>query len=118
MKRFMSYPFVAAMMLFSSLSYANPESFFNVLESGAAASLDVTLCLHGKEASSCEDYHVNTQDLRISTKAMKYYPAIGIKVLTPGYKVSGCTPDANGYCLFSASNMLSTSIQVRSTSNN
>lgn len=42
-----------------------------------------------------------------------YYPAAGLKLTTPGVSiVSGCTPAANGYCVFGASDTLAAIINT------
>ncbi|WP_298627222.1 hypothetical protein [uncultured Legionella sp.] len=115
MKRFVNKFIVAAMILFSSLAYAKAGLFFNVVESGAPASADLVFCLNGKGALSCQKYHVSAQDLQISAATGGSYPAAGIQLLTEGYKITGCTPYSNGYCLFAVSPQTPTSLRLDST---
>ena len=107
--------FMSILMLLSSLALAKPGSLFNVIQSGANTSIDVTLCLNGKGPLSCENYHITKQDLQITTVAKHYYPNAGIKIITPNHGVSGCSFDAKtGYCLFSMSNTVAATLQVNS----
>ncbi|MGM9452285.1 fibronectin type III domain-containing protein [Legionella bozemanae] len=107
---------IVGMVLLSSLAYAKMGLLFKITQSGAPAAVDVILCLNGKGPLSCQNYHVSAQDLRISTTASHQYPAAGIKVLTPGYNATGCTPYSNGYCLFVASNTTAAMIHLNSSS--
>lgn len=110
MKQFMNSLFIAAMILFNSLTYAKTGLLFKITESGAAASGEVILCLNGKGPLSCQNYHVSARSLAISTTANHRYPVAGIKVLTPGYKATGCAPYPNGYCLFAVNSQTPTTI--------
>ena len=102
-------------MLLSSLALAKPGSLFNVVQSGANTSVDVTLCLNGKGPLSCQIYHITKQDLQVTAVAKHYYPNAGIKINTPNYDVSGCSFDANtGYCLFALSNTVVATLQINS----
>lgn len=113
MKRLMNNLFIAAMILLSSLTYAQTGLLFKVSQSGATASADVILCLNGKGSLSCQNYHVSAQNLAIRTTINRSYPAAGIKVLTPGYRVTGCTPYSNGQCLFAVNGETPSSITVK-----
>lgn len=97
------------------MTYAKSGLLFNIAESGTAASVDIILCLNGKGPLSCQKYHVSAEDLHIRSTAVHQYPAAGIKVLTPGYTATGCTPYPNGYCLFSTNNTTSTTIHLNSS---
>ncbi len=101
--------------LFFSQTVAGSGLMFNVLATGNKANLSITLCLNGNGPLSCQNYAVNAVDLHISTTIPNHtYPAVGIKVNTPGYVLTGCTLSNTGYCTFSASNAASTSITVAS----
>ncbi len=90
---------------------------FNVSATGTPANLSITLCLNGNGPLSCQNYTVSALNLSISTTIPNHvYPAVGMKVNTPGYVLAGCTPTANGYCLFSANSTTPASITVSSTS--
>jgi hypothetical protein len=107
----------AVFVLFLSQTAASSGLLFNVSATGTPANLSITLCLNGNGPLSCQNYTVSALNLSISTTIPNHvYPAIGIKVNTPGYVLAGCTPTANGYCLFSANSTTSTSIAVSSTS--
>ena len=81
------------------------SNFFNVTSNGPSAQITVLLCLNGKGQLSCQKYTTSALNLSIFTTIPNHnYPEAGIKILTPGYKPSGCTLYSNGYCLFSASN--------------
>ncbi len=48
-----------------------------------------------------------------ATVANHIYTNAGIKINTPGYSISsGCTPNPNGYCLFSTSNITPASLAI------
>ncbi len=53
---------------------------------------------------SCQNYTVTGYDLEIktNTKNNKTFPNAGIRVNTTGYKLSDCTLNSNGYCIFAA----------------
>ena len=92
----------------NQLIYAGAGSLFDVTATGAASTVSIRLCLNGKGALSCQDETVSALTLTISPSIRNHvYPAMGIKINTPGYGISGlgltCTPNSNGYCLFSAS---------------
>lgn len=114
MKRFINNLLIATAILLTSSTHAQAGLLFKITESGAAASVDVILCLNGKGPLSCQNYHIKSQNLQISTTANHSYPAAGIKVLTRGYKATGCTSYPNGYCLFAVSNSSSATLQVTS----
>ncbi len=102
--------------MLGSLSNAKSGLLFKIAESGAPASADIILCLNGKGALSCQNYHVSAQSLALSTVARHDYPAAGIKVLTPGFEVTGCTPYyPNGYCLFAVNLQTPTTILLNGT---
>ncbi|MDR3443136.1 MAG: fibronectin type III domain-containing protein [Legionella sp.] len=103
---------IAGILLLSPLAFAQTAPFFKIVEAGTPAAVDVILCLNGTGSLSCQNYHFSAQDVRISTTAAHHYPAVGIKVLTPGYRVTGCTPYPNGYCLFAASNTASAALHL------
>lgn len=44
-----------------------------------------------------------------TTKPGKYYQFAGIKSVTSGFSFSNCTPNENGYCIFSASDTITAS---------
>ena len=92
----------------NQLIYAGAGSLFDVTATGAASTVSIRLCLNGKGALSCQDETVSALTLTISPSIRNHvYPAMGIKINTPGYGISGlgltCIPNSNGYCLFSAS---------------
>lgn len=100
----------------SCVALAGTGNFFEITGSGAAATLDIILCLNGKGPLTCQNYTVTRQTLSIRTVVPNHtYPAAGIKVRTPGFTLSGCTPIANGYCLFSVSDTTPKTIVVSQT---
>jgi hypothetical protein len=104
-------------LLMSQPAISRFDLLFNVSAMGNPANLNITLCLNGKGPLSCQNYTVSALNLSISTTIPNHvYPAAGIKINTPGYVLAGCTPTANGYCLFSANNTTPTNIFVSSTS--
>ena len=119
MKRISNF-FCALFALFlSQTTFAAGGSglLFDVSATGTPANFSITLCLNGKSALSCQNYTVSALNLSIRTTVPGHsYSTIGMKLNTPGYALSGCTPRANGYCLFSANDTTPTSVAVSSTS--
>lgn len=91
--------------------------FFNVSASTATSSpISITLCLNGNGPLSCQVYNVSGVNLNITTTIPNHnYPAVGIKINTPGYAPSGCTQLSNGYCIFSANNRTPSPIFIYSS---
>jgi len=91
-------------------------SFFNVSATGPAAQISLTLCLNGQGPLSCQNYTTSAINLSIATTIPNHtYPNAGIKINTPGYSLTGCSMNANGYCLFSASDTTAATIPLTST---
>lgn len=98
--------------------YAGSGDFFRITESGQSATINIQLCLsvNGATPWTCENHTITKRTLSITTVTPNHtYPAAGIKVLTPGYSLTGCTFVANGYCQFSVSNKSAASINVPTT---
>ncbi|MBA4696884.1 MAG: fibronectin type III domain-containing protein [Legionella sp.] len=107
---------VCAVFFFhATLANANVGRLFEISETGNVASADILLCLNGKAALSCQNYHISAENMSIRATAAHTYPAAGIKVLTPGYSPSGCLPYGNGYCLFNVSNTAGASLQLNAS---
>ncbi len=109
-KRIINNLSIIVLVLLSSLAYATPGFLFKISESGSFAAADVILCLNGLGPSSCQNYHVSSRSLAISTTTNHYYPTAGIKILTPGYQARGCMPYPNGFCLFAVNSQIPTTI--------
>ncbi|MCA0404088.1 MAG: hypothetical protein LCH30_09880, partial [Proteobacteria bacterium] len=116
MTRIMIKLFAVGLQLLATLSFAEPGRLFNISETGSPSAVDIILCLNAKGPISCQQYRVNARDLQIITNKGQYYPAAGIKVLTPGYQPTGCIPHTNGYCLFTLSNSAVSKIHLGSNS--
>jgi len=110
--------FFALLSLFTSISaMASGGQLFQItatepLAGTNGSSISMTLCLNGKAALSCQNYTVSALTLSIMPAAKHTYPAAGIKINTPGYTPSGCTPNSNGYCLFTVSQSQPANITV------
>ncbi|MBN9226303.1 MULTISPECIES: hypothetical protein [Legionella] len=87
-------------------AFSGSGSFFNVSATGTAAAVQMSLCLNGKgKTSSCQTHSVSALTLNILTTIPNHtYTHAGIKINTPGYALSNCSLQKNGYCLFSVSN--------------
>lgn len=89
---------------------------FNVSATGTPADVEITLCLNGRGALSCQNYNVSALSLNICAVPKHSYPNAGIKVNTPDYKIGNlgmdCVPMGNGYCLFPVSNTACRNISV------
>jgi hypothetical protein len=109
-------------LLISQAAVAGNGLLFQVSATGIPAGtngsvVNLTLCLNGNGPLSCQNFTVSTLNLSISTTAPNHtYPAVGIKINTPGYTPTGCTQTSNGYCLFAASNTSAANISL-STNN-
>ena len=60
---------------------------------------------------SCQNFTISALNLQINTTVPDHvYPYAGIKINTPGFTLANlgidCTPNSNGYCLFSVNNTL------------
>lgn len=103
-------------VLFSLLltsQIALSAAFFKVSSTGMSPeTISITLCLNGKGPLTCQNYNVSSLNLSITTTVPnRVYPSVGIKINRPGYyPLMGCTPIANGYCLFSANNVSPTKL--------
>lgn len=107
---------VMVLWLLSQCAWATAGDLFHVTASGAPAEISVSLCLNGTGAISCQTYSVLALDLSITTTIANHtYPAAGIKLNSPDYIPSNCTPVSNGYCLFSVSDTVTASIPVHSS---
>lgn len=102
-------------LLIGQASIASKAPLFNLTSTGAPANINMTLCLNGKGAVSCQHYSAASLNLIISTTIPGHsYPSAGIKIDAPGYLLTGCTLYNNGYCLFSTSDTSRTNIVVSS----
>ncbi len=102
--------------LLNTTAFSSSADLFAITASGTVTTLDIQLCLNGNTPWSCEKHTVTRDTLSIRTTIPNHtYTAIGIKVLTPGYTLTGCQMISNGYCLFSASNTAATTITATST---
>ena len=111
----------ALLALYMSQAVASSGLLFNVSATGQPANVSITLCLNGKASLSCQNYTVSALNLNITTAAPNHtYPAVGIKINTPGYALGNlgldCAPSGNGYCLFSVSNTQSANISISKSS--
>ena len=94
----------------------NHGLLFNISASGTPNEINLRLCLNGKGVLSCQNYTVSSAYLTITTTISHHtYPYAGIKILTPGYELTGCTPYNNGYCLFTLSDTMSASVVLSPT---
>jgi len=88
---------------------------FSVTSTGTHAQVEITLCLNGEAALSCQKYHVPALDLKIHTVANHSYPSAGIKINTPGFILTGTGFDCrtnNGFCLFPVNNRNDVSVSL------
>lgn len=107
--------FLLAISLFSTQINAG-SLYFDVTSSNDAINVPITLCLEAKREAYCQLYVAKGLDLslKLNPKLPDYlgFPNAGIKVNVPGYKVSGCNPYGNEYCIFSVSTHAVTHIQL------
>ena len=94
--------FCALLLLGLSHNALSSGQLFSVSASGTPVNVTITLCLNGRAALSCETQSISGTHISISaTVPNKNYPAAGLKINSPGYVATGCSPIGNGYCLFS-----------------
>lgn len=111
MKHIATVLYTVLLCFTSQLGLANTQRFFNVSATGTPANLSIALCLNARGPLTCQNYMVSAINLNITTVPPNHtYPLAGIKIFTPGYSPSGCTPISNGYCLFSVSNTVPATI--------
>ncbi len=110
-KRIMLYVSMTCLIVFGQSAFANP--FFIITPTGTPATISIILCLNGQGSLSCQNYTVSALTLSIKTNVPNHtYPAAGIKIKTAGYTVTGCTPNKQGYCLFSVSDTAPKTISI------
>ncbi len=108
---------IFGLLLIASQSlFAASGLLFDVSATGTAGSANVTLCLNGVGAISCQSYDLNALSLNICAVPNHQYSSAGIKVNTAGYTIANsgvdCVPYSNGYCLFSVSQEACKSISL------
>lgn len=117
MKRIFTCFITFFIFFITQVTSAQNGLLFNVIAGGIPANLSVSLCLDGKGRLSCQDYPITALSLNINSTIPNHtYPTAGIKVNTTGYVLSGCTPVANGYCLFSVSDTTAASVSLSPSS--
>lgn len=104
-RSFFQFPYnILTTFCIASCCYGNTGLLFDVSSSGTPADLNIKLALNGKGPLSTQNYAVNALTLLItSTTPNHFYPAAGISIDSPGYRIAYKTPLKNGYYLFSVS---------------
>ena len=94
--------------------YAESGNFFSIFEDCQAITpYQVKLCLDGKGSLSCQSYILHTSRLLIKTTIPQYvYEHVGIKIESPLYRPANCISFENGYCLFSANDVIYAAIDI------
>jgi hypothetical protein len=123
LKKILAHLGMALLLLFGQSVYAGSGLLFNVASSGAPGNVSINLCLNGNGPLSCQNFNVSALTLTISPTVPNHvYPAIGIKINTPGYSLANlgiaCTPITNGYCLFSASQAAPKTLIIKPSNTN
>lgn len=107
---------VALLMMVCQITFAGSGLLFNVSATGTSADVEITLCLNGRGALSCQNYNISALSLNICAVLRHSYPNAGIKVNTPDFKIGNlgmdCVPAGNGYCLFPVSNTACRNITI------
>jgi hypothetical protein len=104
----------------TQIASAGSGALFQVRSSGAPAGtngtlISLTICLDGKGSLSCQNYYVPSMTVVITPTINRTYANAGIKINTPGFTPTGCTPANNGYCLFAVSQSQPANINVTAT---
>lgn len=87
--------------------------FFDIIATGKSDHLNIKLALDGNGPLSCQNYTVDALDLLIRTTIPNHvYPAAGIQIDNPGYRVGNLTPNRNGFYLFSVNDKTPTAISI------
>jgi hypothetical protein len=91
--------------LAASTAFAG-EPLFKVDSSQEGLNLPYVVCADGMAAMSCYRFTAHGTNLYIMSKSTKHptFKNAGIKLDAPGYKIEGCAPYTNGYCLFAVNN--------------
>lgn len=93
--------------------HAQTGLFFDISATETTVPLNITLALNGRGPISCQKYTVDGLNLTIDTTIPNHiYPEAGIKIDTPGYRVSGLTQLENGFYLFSVSDKVPANILI------
>jgi hypothetical protein len=93
------------LLAFSCHQSAFAGTFFNITPSGAPAQLSMVICLNALGPLSCQNYTTTATNFTVTSNIPNHtYPNAGVKITTPGYSLSNCTMNSNGYCIFSVSN--------------
>ena len=96
--------FAGFAILVSNVTFAG-ESLFKVNSSHEGLSIPYTVCVDGKSQMSCYRFVADGKEIFIQSKSKKpVFSNAGIQLQVPGYSIQGCTPYANGYCLFIMTN--------------
>lgn len=94
-------------------AFADTGLFFDITAKGKPDHVDIKLALSGKGPISIQNYAVEALHLSIKTTTPNhFYPAAGIKIETPGYRVANSTPTKKGYYLFSVSDTVPADILI------
>jgi hypothetical protein len=92
-------------LLVASSAFAG-EPLFKVDSTKEGLNIPYVVCASGISAMSCYRFTAYGKEIFIQSKSTKHptFKDAGIKLDVPGYKLEGCTPYSNGYCLFSVNN--------------
>lgn len=91
------------------------QPLFSTYSSQEGLNILYTVCADGKSVMSCYRFHANGRDIFIKSNSSKHpsFKDAGVIVDIPGYKLEGCVPYANGYCLFSCNNTAYTKLSIK-----
>lgn len=96
---------LAGLAILASGTIFAGEPLFKVDSSHEGLSVPYHVCANGKAQLTCYRFVADGKELFIQSKSKKpVFPDAGIQLQVPGYKINGCTPYANGYCLFNLTN--------------
>lgn len=92
-------------VLLSSGVFAG-EPLFKVDSSQEGLNIPYQVCADGVNVQSCYKFTAYGKQIFIQSKSNRHpvFTNAGILLHVPGYKINGCSPYGNGYCLFAVSN--------------
>lgn len=86
-------------------AFSASGSLFEVISSGTSANVKIQACLNVRGSNSCEVFDITGLNISIkSTIPGRNYPNAGIKVISDGFAIDGCSQTVNGYCIFAMNN--------------
>lgn len=103
----MKFGLLLGLASIASTATFGADTLFRVDSTQEGLTIPYVVCANGKAAMSCYRFTAHGKQLFIMAKNPNHpnYKDVGIRLDIPGYRLEGCVPYSNGYCLFSVNNM-------------